>query len=186
MFSQLKLVVLALTAALAAGGTAAMASPDLLPSLVTLPGYMAPDEAPDLPPGIKKKQTPMPTVVPTTTATPNPTATVAPSPTATPEPTATPAPSPTPTDEDQTDEVEYRNHGAYVSDIAKTTPPGPGHGQAVRDAAHSDIGKAKFADEDDSPPGDEETEAEDEAEDVATSSAKRPAPKVKPAPKAKP
>ena len=33
------------------------------------------------------------------------------------------------------------NHGQYVSGIAKSTPPGPGHGAAVSEAAHSDCGK---------------------------------------------
>ena len=33
------------------------------------------------------------------------------------------------------------NHGATVSSIAKETPPGPGHGDAVSIAAHSSCGK---------------------------------------------
>jgi hypothetical protein len=33
------------------------------------------------------------------------------------------------------------NHGATVSSIAKETPPGPGHGEVVSEAAHSSCGK---------------------------------------------
>lgn len=33
------------------------------------------------------------------------------------------------------------NHGAYVSGVARTASPGPGHGKAVSDEAHSQDGK---------------------------------------------
>ena len=33
------------------------------------------------------------------------------------------------------------NHGATVSSIAKETPPGPGHGDEVSEAAHSSCGR---------------------------------------------
>ena len=33
------------------------------------------------------------------------------------------------------------SHGEYVSSVAKSTPPGPGHGEAVSEAAKSDCGK---------------------------------------------
>ena len=33
------------------------------------------------------------------------------------------------------------NHGMTVSSVAHATPPGPGHGEAVSAAAHSDFGK---------------------------------------------
>ena len=34
------------------------------------------------------------------------------------------------------DSATTSNHGWYVSCVARTTPPGPGHGQAVSEAAH--------------------------------------------------
>lgn len=40
------------------------------------------------------------------------------------------------------------NHGEYVSSVAHATPPGPGHGVAVREAAHSDCGKADTTNDD--------------------------------------
>lgn len=33
------------------------------------------------------------------------------------------------------------NHGSYVSGVAQSTPPGPGHGKAVSEEAHSSQGK---------------------------------------------
>ena len=39
------------------------------------------------------------------------------------------------------------NHGATVSSIAKETPPGPGHGAVVREAAHSSCGKQATSDD---------------------------------------
>ena len=44
------------------------------------------------------------------------------------------------TDFDETQCAEG-NHGATVSSIAKETPPGPGHGDVVSEAAHSSCGK---------------------------------------------
>ena len=46
-----------------------------------------------------------------------------------------------------------RNHGEYVSGVARSTGPGPGHGVAVREAAHRDCGKDK---DDDDPAAEEE------------------------------
>ena len=39
------------------------------------------------------------------------------------------------------------NHGEYVSSVAHATAPGPGHGIAVREAAHSDCGFADTTDD---------------------------------------
>jgi hypothetical protein len=36
---------------------------------------------------------------------------------------------------------DARTHGEYVSSVAHSTPPGPGHGAAVSEAARSDCGK---------------------------------------------
>ena len=57
------------------------------------------------------------------------------------------------TDDDGTDEqpvdeacATARNHGEYVSGVAHETPPGPGHGAAVSEAARSDCGKKGASD----------------------------------------
>ena len=72
------------------------------------------------------------------------------------------------------------NHGEYVSGVAHDTPPGPGKGQVVSEAAQSDCGKPEHEDapiseapgavEDDGEPGEapedeDEGEGEDEGED---------------------
>ena len=41
---------------------------------------------------------------------------------------------------------DARNHGEYVSSVAKSVPPGPGHGAAVSEAARSDCGKKNASD----------------------------------------
>jgi hypothetical protein len=58
---------------------------------------------------------------------------------ATDDTTVPPVDDPT-TDFDET-QCADGNHGATVSSIAKETPPGPGHGEVVSEAAHSSCGK---------------------------------------------
>jgi hypothetical protein len=55
------------------------------------------------------------------------------------------------------------NHGQYVSQVAKDTPPGPGHGQAVSEAAHSDCGKKTSARDGDSGEAAEDEQGPDDA-----------------------
>jgi hypothetical protein len=62
-----------------------------------------------------------------------------------------------------TTEAEHEhpeNHGACVSQAAHDTPPGPDHGKAVSDVAHSDCGKNTTAS---SEPNENENENENEA-----------------------
>jgi hypothetical protein len=42
---------------------------------------------------------------------------------------------------------DAKNHGQYVSGVARSVEPGPGHGAAVREAARSDCGKVKPKDD---------------------------------------
>jgi hypothetical protein len=52
--------------------------------------------------------------------------------------------APTDTEDEATDEEvveEWRNHGHYVSEVARSTPPGPGRGLVISEAARSDVGK---------------------------------------------
>lgn len=72
-------------------------------------------------------------VTDTTTPAPTPSATVAPSDSL----STTPAPS----------EEGEENHGTYVSKVAKCVPPGPGHGEAVREMAQTHENEAAKADE---------------------------------------
>ena len=41
---------------------------------------------------------------------------------------------------------DVQNHGQYVSDVARNTPPGPDHGKIVSAAAQSDCGKVATSD----------------------------------------
>lgn len=83
------------------------------------------------------------------------------------EPTAEPTDDPT--GEPTTDAcADAKNHGEYVSGVAKDAPPGPGHGAAVSEAARSDCGK-RTTDSDSS-----------DSEDPATSDTKGDKDKVPP------
>jgi hypothetical protein len=82
--------------------------------------------------------TPSPTGTPTNTPTPTATATVTFTPSPTPTDTSTETPTETP---EPCTSPAPGNHGQYVSCVAHNTPPGPGHGKAVSEAARSDVGK---------------------------------------------
>ncbi|HWM19711.1 MAG TPA: hypothetical protein VNO51_08475 [Ilumatobacteraceae bacterium] len=81
---------------------------------------------------------------------------------ATDDTTVAPVDDPT-TDFDET-QCADGNHGATVSSIARATPPGPGHGEEVSDAAHSSCGKDTAPDDDAS----DDTATDDEATDDGT------------------
>jgi hypothetical protein len=56
------------------------------------------------------------------------------------------------------------NHGQYVSSVAHNVPPGPGHGAAVSEAAHSDCGKKHAedaGDQDDSDASSDDTSSDE-------------------------
>jgi hypothetical protein len=134
-----------------------------------------------------------------TAATPAPSDTAEPSDTAGPSdcesPTADPSDSPTdvvtddPTDDsgttdDETDAPtdggagsiaceDAANHGQYVSSVAHSVPPGPGHGAAVSEAAKSDCGKKKAEDAGDQSDGDTsaDTSSDDTTEGTNTGGA---------------
>ncbi|RIK07422.1 MAG: hypothetical protein DCC49_10215 [Acidobacteria bacterium] len=74
----------------------------------------------------------------TPTASPSPEVSASPTPDA-------PSDSATPTAEPSDDAGE--NHGTYVSRVAKCVPPGPGHGEAVREMAQTHDDEAAKADE---------------------------------------
>lgn len=71
-------------------------------------------------------------------------------------PTTAPAPEPSPTGEPAADSTtptpapsddSGSNHGTYVSKVARCVPPGPGHGEAVREMAQTHENEAAKADE---------------------------------------
>ena len=86
------------------------------------------------------------------------------------DPTDDPSPSDEPTETEEpapTDEPiaceDARNHGEYVSSVAKSVPPGPGHGAAVSEAARSDCGKKNAEDSEPSEDSDS-TDSDDGSE----------------------
>jgi hypothetical protein len=111
-----------------------------------------------------------PTAPPTTDAPPTDEPTEAP----TDEPTEAPTDEPTevPTSPPATDDGsgviacdQARNHGEYVSSVARNAPKGPERGAVVSEAAKSDCGKKPKGDsDDDATPGDTDDDADDGVE----------------------
>jgi hypothetical protein len=121
------------------------------------------------------------TTVPTTEA-PSPESTEAPpesttapesettAPTLAPEPESESTEDDADAEEEESTEFECpegaANHGEVVSSVARETPPGPGHGAAVSEAAKSDCGKPEVDDEadDETEEGADDDAVEDEVE----------------------
>jgi hypothetical protein len=152
---------IAAAAVIALGGVAAAAPPDWVPGrsgpsfLDQLPEGAPPEfEAPPMAPAVADEPESTTTVVATTT-TAVPTTSTTMAPTLVPETSTTLVDDPD-TEFDETQCAEG-NHGRTVSSVAISVEPGPDHGAAVSEAAHSSCGKT--------PKADDESDESDEADE---------------------